>query len=364
MEGNLKMTDTYVSSHAKDDASVLSIRGFVADRKARWIGGGKCIKFDGAIPPEKALTLIEACRAEVWDSIARNPETGALVQDASRRQLVVQRDGKPYVSYVSSDGFKVHDMRKHFERIEKVRQASPGVGWASVVTTNWGARVIAQLEQGEKNASPRHGVEFKSTFTSTIGHDGKTSTTHFGGGSIMSCDNQMAAIMRLAHSEGEHKVKVRHTRWSNAKLDGLDVQACLASIAASMGGIIDSFIDVPMSDSEFEGFVRIVVPDPVPLKGQDEPSQAAKTRCDNIRHAIWQMYRSDDRTGGYQRTAWGAFQAVNTYQQHERAARGQTNEARRWNEFATDKTNELETAAMLDRALNGALTRRLELVAA
>lgn len=355
------MTETYVSSHDKDDASVLAMRGFTADRARGWIGGGKCLKFDGAIPPEKALLLIKRCEAEIWDSEAINPETGERVQDASRKQIITRRDGKPVVQYVSSDRFVTHDLGAFYDRIEQVRQSSPGIGWASVVTTNWGAKVIAQLEQEDVSSSPTYGVKFKPTMTNTIGHDGQTPTSHFGGFAPMSCDNQMHQLLKLVQGlkDGDDgTVKVRHTRWSNNKLEDLDVQACLATIADAMGGLIDKFIDVPMSDSQFERFVEKVAPYPAVKEGE-ELSKAAKTRADNIRQDIWRIYRKEDRTGGFQRTAWGAFQSVNTYTQHERAARGQTNEARRWNEYATGKSNELATVNLLDQVLNQALTRSL-----
>lgn len=190
------------------------------------------------------------------------------------------------------------------------------IGTAGVLR---GGRIAwVQFEVPETFETPE-GVPFRPFVLARSSMDGSVATTYSRSVTNTVCDNTMA-IAATQHggqrivfrASGDNAVKLRDAREALGLIDAAaaDFQQQVATLTAT-----------PFSASDFFKLSEIVVPGERPGADGDARAWAHWAKVRDKREYLFDLYRFDERVGGWNGTAFGAWQAFNTYDQHERKLR-------------------------------------------
>lgn len=152
------------------------------------------------------------------------------------------------------------------------------------------------------------------------------------------CDNTMSAAL----GEAGQQIKIKHSRYSAVKLT--DARAALAMVERTAGAFEDQvrrLCATEVTAKQWEAFLETLNPIPAD-KGR------ARTNAETKRSELSRLWNSDNRVEPWRNTAWGAVQAVNTYDHHIVGVRGATRAERNMDKavygaFDTLDTNTLTT---------------------
>jgi phage/plasmid-like protein (TIGR03299 family) len=189
------------------------------------------------------------------------------------------------------------------------------IGTAGVLR---GGRIAwVQFEVPETFQTPE-GVTFRPFVLARSSMDGSVATTFSRSITNTVCDNTMA-IAATEHggqrivfrASGDNSVKLKDAREALGLIDAAasDFQAQVATLTAT-----------PFTHRDFLALADIVVPGERP-ETQDKRAWSHWERVQEKRAYLFDLYRFDERVGGWSGTAFGAWQAFNTYDQHERRLR-------------------------------------------
>lgn len=174
------------------------------------------------------------------------------------------------------------------------------------------------------NMTTVDGVEFRPFFNAFSSLDGTFASTYKLGVTNIVCDN----TMRAAQDEDTPQVKIKATKNGKAKVVKIrEAMGMVHKVADAFSEEAHRLCSTQFTDVQFERLVDQFAPNPGP-----DASKRALTLAENKRDAFWNMWRQDERVAPWNGTAWGAYQAVNTYGQHvatvqntERAERNMLN---------------------------------------
>jgi phage/plasmid-like protein (TIGR03299 family) len=153
--------------------------------------------------------------------------------------------------------------------------------------------------------------------------DGSLATTY--GGSVTStvCDNTLTIA---SGQHGGFRHKVRHSSKSLGRIQ--DVREALGIVhtfADEFGKQVEELLNQHITDRQFDKLVADMVPFPEdPKKAMGAYNAAVKKR-----QHLTDMYRFDVRAASWRGTAFGAWAAFNTFDQHETKLRAETNRVER-----------------------------------
>jgi phage/plasmid-like protein (TIGR03299 family) len=191
------------------------------------------------------------------------------------------------------------------------------------------------------------GVEYLTRLLAFGSHNGKFPTTYKLVNTLVVCDNTLA----LARGEGGAEYKIRHTVNSAVRVE--DAHQALGLIVAGQDQFskdIQRLIETTVTDQQWSQFVQALAPIGEDTKGK------ALTIAERKREELTAMYNSDERVSQWRGTAFGAFQAVNTWQHWNAIVRGADRQERNtlaqldgsWEKF------DAQTMATLHRVLQDA----------
>jgi phage/plasmid-like protein (TIGR03299 family) len=166
------------------------------------------------------------------------------------------------------------------------------------------------------NVETKHGVTYRPNILAYTSLDGSLATSYSRTITAVVCDNTLAAAIR---GEGEHTWKVKHT--SNSLLRVADARAALDIIWKSSDEFqksLDALIAQEVTQQQWEDLLNLLVPLPA------EANKAKATKVLNKREAIDALYLWDTRVAPWKGTAYGAYAAFNTYEQHQATFRNTT----------------------------------------
>lgn len=180
-----------------------------------------------------------------------------------------------------------------------------------------GAVAWVQVEMPDNIETPQ-GVSFRPFLLARTSFDGSLSTTYGRAVTNVVCDNTMAVA---ANEHGGQQVKVRHSSKSLERLASVrDALGVVYDTADAFAAEVAALAEVKITDHVFDKIVDEIAPlDPEAKR----PGQTIRKR--ETLHRLW---TSDERVSPWRGTALGAWQAFNTYGQHEVPVRGMTRQER------------------------------------
>lgn len=187
------------------------------------------------------------------------------------------------------------------------------------------SRAVAwvQVEVPENIVTPE-GVEFRPNLLATTSFDGTVATTYKRVITNVVCDN----TRDMAMSEQGQMFKARHSKYSGMKIAAArDALAVVHTMADDFAAEVKALCEIPVTDKDFSKVLDEIIP---VTDDKGEPlAKMAVTKAEAKRERIAGMYRNDARCNAWSGTAYGVLQTFNTWGQHERPTRGDTQRAER-----------------------------------
>lgn len=189
------------------------------------------------------------------------------------------------------------------------------IGTAGVLR---GGRIAwVQFEVPETFQTPE-GVTFRPFVLARSSMDGSVATTFSRSITNTVCDNTMAVA---ATEHGGQRIVFRASGDNTEKLaSAREALGLIDATAADFTQQVATLTATPFTASDFFKLSEIVVPGERPEDG-DKRAWSHWERVQEKREYLFDLYRFDERVGGWAGTAFGAWQAFNTYDQHERKLR-------------------------------------------
>ena len=210
-----------------------------------------------------------------------------------------------HVFKIFSDGYNPHE---YDEWLLQGSEAilDQGLHVASAGLLELGAVAWIQFEMPE-NITTAEGVTFRPWFNAFGSLNGKFASTWKTGVTNIVCDN----TMRAAQGESGPQFKVKSTANSFQRLDeARQALGIVFSVGEEFEQEVKALCAQDFTNQQFSKLVEQLAP----ITSETKPAGvrlAAKKR-----DALVSLWRSDPRVSPWQGTAWGAYQAVNTYGQH------------------------------------------------
>jgi phage/plasmid-like protein (TIGR03299 family) len=209
---------------------------------------------------------------------------------------------------VFSQGYCPHDYNEWLlTNIGGILGTSSGdLGIGSAGLLEGGAVAWVQVEMPE-TVKTAEGVQFRPWLNAFSSLNGKFATTYKTGITDVVCDN----TMRAAQGEHSEQFKVRSTARSLGKLaEAREALGLVFAVADDFEQHIAQMCAQQFSNRKFELLMRELVPIEQDMK------PVAVTNATKKRDALMGLWLNDRRVAPWTGTAWGAFQAFNTYGQH------------------------------------------------
>ena len=288
-----------------------------------WIGQGEVIaSYEGAVPREAVRNLIAWEPVEVPNAnlipVSLDEQFDTIV-NGQAYQVLVRDDVKAIVrsdSHASMGVFKDGYNSKGYGYYEEAtRDAVGDLPYLAAGLLNGGRQFFFQVAMNEEQHDGLSGLDFMPYMMFQSSLDGSLANTWSPGSIIAKCDNMFPAIRKQSRLAGG-QIKFKRSRFSDEKLGGL--AAALSVQRESTVDFAQSLVAVKVSVADYFK----VLDREIPLPDADKASKAAVTRAENTREAITGLYRSSPMVAQWNGTAFGVFQAFNTFNNREKAVRG------------------------------------------
>lgn len=324
-----------------------------------WIGQGEVIaSYEGPVPRQAVQDLI------AWEPIKVPSANLIPVDDVSLADTVLP-DGTPAMTRIV-EGVKSIVRSDTFENLgrfndefndasyasieERTYESTGGAPTLAVGELNGGRQFFIQYGMDENLHDGSTGLDFMPYLLFQSSLDGSLANTWSRGSIIAKCDNMFPAIRQEARKHGQ--VKFKRSRFSSERLENLP--ALLGVQAQHTVDFARHMVRIPVSRKEFIDTMNILVAMP----DAEKASKAAVTRAENTRQAIDALYQSDPMVADWTGTAFGVFQAFDTYYNRVKPVRGQVNRIDRVFDRVLRGTAEEQGRSTLD-ALQQVLGREL-----
>jgi phage/plasmid-like protein (TIGR03299 family) len=292
--------------------NTMTLQGFTEQRGHAWhydvdAQGAESNHYPGAIPFGDVQR-----RLFYW--VATEGTVSTRVKAGGRWQTVkvpgVKSLSHPETGEVFSivgKGFAKHDYNQWLiDNFRKLLDTDDlNIGSAGLL--KGGAQAWVQIELPETVQGPG-GIAHRPFLTGSEVLDASRSGLYCTGTVLAVCDNTLSAALASAQT----KVKYAHRKGIEFRpQDVRDTLELLITQADAFNAELDELLGKTVSDAQWEAFVTATI-------GKDRPFDAGRgqTNWDNAHDALTSLYRSDERVAPWTGTAFGAFQAVNTYRHH------------------------------------------------
>ena len=295
-----------MSRETREWLSKYTLIGFTEKRGNAWhYRDGDDNHYTGGVPIEDVRTRLFNWSPETRALYVEN--NAAAMVPVPDRQAIVRSDTGDVLG-IFSDGYQPH----HYDEwllgnvgaILDTTAGDLGIGSAGVL--EGGAVGWVQVEMPE-TVKTAEGVQFRPWFNAFSSLNGKFATTYKTGVTNIVCDN----TMRAAQGERSEQFKIKSTSRSLDRIaEARDALGLVFSVADDFAAEVAELCATDFTDRQFESLVDQLAPLTPDMKPR------AQTIREKKRDALWTLWRSDERAATWTGTAWGAYQAVNTYDQH------------------------------------------------
>ncbi len=259
--------------------------------------------FTESVPIDEVRRLIgfvpgrTAIPAKYWDGSGMvyltHPETGLL--------LGVNGDTYPETTYTD----------RLIDGHEAILDGSIEGMIGSCGLIDGGRQAWVQIRPGE-TITHTSGERFAPWITAYSSYDGSLATTFKEGVTRTQCDN----TFEMTQKERGRTYKYKNTQ--NNRINVLQARTLLDMLqqtSEDMWAELDILTSKKVSEDQWHAITNAVF-------APTTESQKAKTRAENKRIAVSELYFNDPRIGAISGTQWGAFQAFSTWKQHETTVNG------------------------------------------
>jgi len=312
--------------------------GFTNKRGHAWhYREGSNNHYPGAVPVadvERRLFNWEAVEQPLYVPTGHE---GAMVEVLGSKAISRSDNGE--VLGIFRDGYVPHQYREWLVKaLADILDDDLQIG--SAVLLKGGAVACVSVETPENLTTPE-GVEYRPHLLAVSSFNGTIATTYKPVVTNVVCDNTMTSALR----EAGPAFKVKATRNSQLPLaDAREALGIVHTMADDFAEEVAKLSATPFGDKHFERLV-------ISMTKHDPNSKRGATMAENKRDKLWELWRSDARVVEFAGTAYGAWQAVNTYQQHESPFKGGNRVERNMLRDLTGKT-EAADVETLERILS------------
>lgn len=160
------------------------------------------------------------------------------------------------------------------------------------------------------------GLAFRPNLLAASSFNGSLATTFKPTVQATVCDNTLT----LALAERGPQVKIKSTKNSLTRIgDVREALQIVHTIGDDFAAQVATLCSTKLSDHQYEDLIDLVQPMPNP---GDAKTTRAITLAEGKRDTLWRLWRNDERVAPWRGTAFGAWQALNTYNHHEANVRG------------------------------------------
>jgi phage/plasmid-like protein (TIGR03299 family) len=176
-----------------------------------------------------------------------------------------------------------------------------------------------QVEVPDTIETPE-GVKFRPFILARSSMDGSVATTFSRSVTNTVCDNTMAIA---ATEHGGQRITFRASGNSDVKLgEAREALGIVYTAADDFAKQVAELTSTTFTDRAFDRLLEIEFPGEVPGASDSKREYTQWKRVQEKRTYMRDLYRFDARVAPWTGTAFGAWQAFNTFDQHERKVRG------------------------------------------
>lgn len=298
--------------------------GFTDKRGHAWHHrAGADNHYPGAIPVQDVHSRLFGWTAEERPLYLSPGMDGnvRLTTEVPGRKAIVRSDNG-YVLGIFKDGYQPHQYGEWLvDNVAAILDDSLMIGSAGLLKGGAVAWVSVEMPDTLQTIE---GVRFRPFLLACTSFDGSISTTYKEVVTNVVCDNTMSAAL----GENSATVKVRHSSKSLTRIQSVrDALGIVHKIADDFQAEVARLSEIKVDDVAWERIVKDAAPIPEgPNLSKGE--KAAATRAHAKRDALMRLWRRDERVAPWAGTAFGAWQAFNTYGQHEQGVRGMSRQER------------------------------------
>lgn len=351
--------DTVMSRETIEWLNTNTLIGFTEKRGKAWhYRQGNDNHYVGGIPVDDVRK-----RLFDWHAEERPVIVGHNVTDANGDPVITVPDEvipgfKAWVHPKTGETLGVHKATRALHQYDEwlldttaqVLDDDLQIGSAGLLQ---GGRVAwVQVEVPDTIETPE-GVKFRPFILARSSMDGSVATTFSRSVTNTVCDNTMAIA---ATEHGGQRVTFRATGNSDVKLGAArEALGIVYSAADDFALQVAELTSIHFTARDFDRLLEIEFPAEKPtvaVTAEERRALAHWHKVQQKRTYVRDMYRFDERVAPWTGTAFGAWQAFNTYDQHERKIRSDNRVER----------NQLQVVkGQQDRADAQVLTKILEL---
>jgi phage/plasmid-like protein (TIGR03299 family) len=241
---------------------------------------------------------------------------------------------------IFKDGYQPHQYDEWLlKNVAAILDADLSIGSAGLL--RGGRQAWVSVEVPDTIVTPE-GVEFRPNLLAVASFDGSLATTFKRVATNVVCDNTMNAGLREAGQE----FKVKSTRHSMGRLaDARQALEIVHTISDNFAAEVEELCAKDFTDRQFDRLVKDMTPyDP------NAKSTRGRTMAENKRDKLHDLWASDERVVQWRGTAYGAWQAFNTYNHHESPFKGGNRAERNMIRVVTGQTEKAD-AEVVERIL-------------
>lgn len=234
------------------------------------------------------------------------------------RKAIVRSDNG-HVMGIFKEGYQPHQYGEWLvDNVATILDDNLQIGSAGLLKGGAVAWVSVEMPETLETVA---GIRYRPFLLGATSFNGSIATTYKEVVTNVVCDNTMAAAL----SEDSATVKVRHSSRSLGRIQSVrDALGIVHKVSEDFERQVRELTSVSVSDARWEAIVR----DMVPMPDDPEKSKQAATMATNKRDALMRLWRNDERVAPWAGNAFGAWQAFNTYGQHEGQVRGMSRQER------------------------------------
>lgn len=230
----------------------------------------------------------------------------------NERQGIVRSDSKDGQAMgLFKDGYRPHQYQQWLlNQVATILDDDLSISAAGLLRD--GAQAWVEVSVPETMKTPE-GFAFRPNLLACTSFDGSLATTYKRTITATVCDNTLAAAL----GERGQQFKVKHSRNSLDKIaDVRDALGIVYSMADDFTAHVAQLCDIEVTDGQWHKIIDQLA------SITDDMSDAARTRANNKRGSLQNLWLADERVRPWAGTAFGVLQAVNTYEHHVANVRG------------------------------------------
>jgi len=299
--------------------------------KAWWHTDGFSNGYEQAIPVEEVERVLfgwDPIETEIMHKRRDVTEADADAVDGNGPFLWVPSDKYKGIMHPDTefefgvfgkDTYKIHSYREWLiENLSQLVDGDVGIATAGLLRGGGVAYVTVEMPDNVNIV----GMDIRPQLLACTSVDGTKSTTYKAITQVCCCDNTLDVAISKSDTG---TFKVRHSTNSLGKLgDARDALGIIYKQAEDMEEFLKTLSDVDITTPQFNRIVEAIKPMPdaeTAIKGGKSvvTNQRAITIAENTHVDLKRMYQTDPRAKPWNGTLLGAFQAVNTWHNHDRS---------------------------------------------